>query len=133
MASDFNSCTFTGRLGGDPEARFMPDGKQVANFSIACGETWRDKSGEKKERTEWIKVVAWGKLGEIAAEYLSKGSKVLISGKLQTRSWDDKDGSKRYTTEIVASQLVMLGGGEKKNGGASQGEPPPPGDDDIPW
>lgn len=131
--SDYNACTFTGRLGGDVEIRYTTGGQAVANFSMACGETWKDKDGNKKERTEWIKVVLWGKLGEVAAEYLSKGSKVLISGKLQTRSWDDKEGNKKYTTEIVANNMVMLGGGEKKGGSAAHDEPPAHDDDDLPF
>ncbi len=111
MANDLNQCNFIGRLGRDPEVRYTPDGAAVANFSIAVGESWKDKaSGEKQEKTEWVKCVAWRKLGEIIGEYLSKGSQVFISGKLQTRSWE-KDGVTKYTSEIIVNQMQMLGSG----------------------
>lgn len=127
MANDLNQCTFTGRLGKDPELRYTASGSPVANFSIAVGETWKDKeSGEKKDKTEWVNIVAWGRLAETAGEYLKKGARVLIGGKLQTRKWQDKDGNDRYTTEIVADQMQMLGGrssgegSEKPSGGSSE-------------
>ncbi len=105
-----NKAIIVGRLGKDPEMRYMPDGTAVANFSIATSEDWKDKAtGEKKERTEWHRIVAFRKLGEMCGEYLSKGKQVYIEGRIQTRSWDDKDGNKRYTTEIVASDMQMLG------------------------
>ena len=104
-----NKAIIVGRLGRDPELRYTPDGTAVANFSVATSEEWKDKnSGEKKERTEWHRIVAWRRLGEICGEYLSKGRQVYIEGKLQTRSWE-QDGVTRYTTEIVASQMQMLG------------------------
>jgi single-strand DNA-binding protein len=104
-----NKAMLIGRLGRDPEVRYTPDGLAVANFSIATSEEWNDKStGEKKERTEWHRIVVFGKLGEICGEYLSKGKQVYIEGRLQTRSWE-KDGIKRYTTEIVATDMQMLG------------------------
>ncbi len=110
MANDLNRCEFIGRLGKDPEVRYSPDGKAIANFSIACGSSWKDRNtGEKKESTEWIRLVAFGKLGEIVAEFLRKGSQVYVSGRMQTREWE-KDGVKRYSTEIVADQMQMLGG-----------------------
>lgn len=137
MSNDFNSCTFTGRLSKDPDVRYLPDGKVVTNFSIACGESWKDKNtGEKKERVEWIRVVCFNKLAEIAGEFLLKGSQVLISGKLTTRSWDDKDGNKRYSTEIIADKMQMLGGKKKEDAGdqaASPGEHAPNEVDDIPF
>jgi single-strand DNA-binding protein len=106
MAS-LNQCNFIGNLGKDPEMRTMTNGKAVTNFSIAVTEKWTS-NGEKKERTEWVKVTAYDKLAEICAKYLAKGKPVFISGKMQTRSWEDKDGNTRYTTEIVANNMVML-------------------------
>lgn len=108
MAS-LNQCNFIGNLGRDPEMRYMPDGSAIANFSIACTENWKDKSGAKQERTEWVRVSVFGKLAEICGEYLKKGSSVFISGRMQTREWADKEGVKRYTTEIVADTMKMLG------------------------
>ena len=108
-----NQCMFIGRLSVDPEVRAIPDGTAVANFTLACNEKFKTKNGENKEKTEWIKVVAWGKLAEICGEYLRKGSLVYIEGKLQTRSWEDRDGNKKYTTEIVAREMKMLGGKER--------------------
>lgn len=105
-----NKVILIGRLGQDPEVRYTPDGTAVANFSIATSDEWKDKnSGEKRERTEWHRIVAWRKLGEICGEYLSKGRQVYIEGRIQTRSWEDKDGNKRYTTEIIASDVQFLG------------------------
>lgn len=102
MANDLNQCSFIGRLAKDPEARFLPNGGQVTSFSIACGSTWTDKnSGQKQEKTEWIPIVIFGKLAEIAAQYLTKGSKVFIQGSFKTRKWQDQSGADRYTTEIV--------------------------------
>lgn len=104
-----NKVILIGRLGSDPEVRYTPDGTAVANFSIATSDEWTDKAtNEKRERTEWHRIVAWRKLGEICGEYLSKGKQVYIEGKLQTRSWE-KDGVTRYTTEIVASDVQFLG------------------------
>ncbi|MDO9109696.1 MAG: single-stranded DNA-binding protein, partial [Desulfatirhabdiaceae bacterium] len=104
--SGINKAIIVGRLGKDPEMRYMPDGTAVASFSVATSEDWKDKAtGEKKERTEWHRIVAFRKLGEICGEYLSKGKLVYIEGRIQTRAWDDKDGNKRYTTEIVASDM----------------------------
>ena len=105
-----NKCIFIGNLGRDPETRYMPDGKVITNFSIGVSETWKDKQGAKQEKTEWVRVTAFDKLGEICGEYLKKGSQVYIEGKMQTRKWQDKDGSDKYTTEIIASQMQMLGG-----------------------
>ena len=105
-----NKVILIGRLGQDPEVKFTQSGTAVVNFSIATSETWKDKdSGEKNEKTEWHKVVAWRRLAEICGEYLHKGSQVYIEGKLQTRSWEDQDGNKRWTTEVVANQMTMLG------------------------
>jgi single-strand DNA-binding protein len=139
-----NKAIIVGRLGRDPELRYTPDGTAIANFSVATSEEWTDKtSGEKKERTEWHRIVAYRRLGEICGEYLSKGRQVYIEGRIQTRDWEDKDGVKRYTTEIIASQMQMLGSKDDKGGSrpASSGASPefggPPDatnqDDDIPF
>ncbi|MDH5692356.1 MAG: single-stranded DNA-binding protein [Gammaproteobacteria bacterium] len=122
MARGINKVILVGNLGSDPEVRYMPNGGAVANLSIATSETWKDKqSGESKEKTEWHRVVLFNRLGEIAGEYLRKGSKVYIEGKLQTRKWQDKDGQDRYTTEIVGSEMQMLDG---RGSGDSMGSAP---------
>ena len=158
MARGVNKVIIVGNLGGDPETRYMPSGSAVTNMTIATNESWKDKqTGEQKERTEWHKVVMFDRLAEIAAEYLRKGSQVYIEGKLQTRKWQGKDGQDRYTTEIRASEMQMLGGRGGAGGGGSFGgggqqsggqqgggqqggggnAPPQPGpddfDDDIPF
>lgn len=121
MARGINKVILVGNLGADPESRTTPGGTTVTNIRIATSESWRDKqSGEMKENTEWHAVVLWNKLGEIAAEYLKKGSQVYIEGRLQTRKWQDKQGNDRYTTEIVASDMQMLGGRGGGGGGAAQ-------------
>ena len=111
MARGVNKVILVGNLGADPETRAMPSGMTVANLRIATSESWRDKqSGEQQERTEWHRVALFGRLGEIAAEYLKKGSQVYIEGSLRTRKWQDKQGNERYSTEIVANDMQMLGG-----------------------
>ena len=150
MAS-VNKVIVVGNLGKDPETRFLPDGKAVCNFSVATTDTWKDKaSGEKKEATEWHRISAFGRLAEICGEYLKKGSQVYIEGKLKTRKWQDKEGQDRYTTEIIADAMQMLGsrsgmgGGEPREtrepaaGGESRPARKPAGqfqdmDDDIPF
>lgn len=113
MAS-LNKVQIIGNLGRDPETRYMPNGDCVCNIAVATTETWKDKNtGEKKEQTEWHRVVMYRKLGEIAGQYLKKGSSVYLEGKLQTRKWTDKDGVERYTTEIIADSMQMLGSGPK--------------------
>ena len=107
-----NKVMLIGNLGSDPELRFTPSGIQVANFSLATTESWTDKSGERQERAEWHRIVLWRRLAEIAGQYLKKGSKIYIEGKLQTRSWEDQNGQKRYTTEVVANSMEMLDGGQ---------------------
>lgn len=105
-----NKVILVGRLGKDPEVRYTPSGAAVANFTIATSREWKDKnSGEKQESTEWHRIVAWQRLGEICGEYLRKGSQVYIEGRLQTRSWEDQDGNKRWTTEVIAQTMQMLG------------------------
>ena len=160
MARGINKVIIVGNLGGDPETRYMPSGSAVTNFTVATNESWKDKqTGEQKDRTEWHKVAMFGRLAEIAAEYLRKGSQVYIEGKLRTRKWQGKDGQDRYTTEIIADEMQMLGGrggaggggsfggggggqqGGGQQGGGQQGggesAPPQPGpddfDDDIPF
>jgi single-strand DNA-binding protein len=108
MAS-LNKVMVIGNLGRDPEVRYMPDGQAITNVSVATTETWKDKGGEKQEHTEWHRVAFFGKLAEIAGEYLKKGSQVYVEGKIRTRKWQDKEGQDRYTTEIVAERMQMLG------------------------
>lgn len=110
MARGVNKVILVGNLGRDPEVRYSPNGSAVANVTLATSESWKDKnSGEKQEKTEWHRVVFFGRLAEIAGEYLKKGSQVYVEGRLQTRKWQDKDGHDRYTTEIVANEMQMLG------------------------
>ncbi len=107
--SSLNKVMLIGRLGRDPEVRYTPDGAPVANFSLATSEMWTDKSGTRQEKTEWHNIVAWNKLADLSKRYLAKGRQVYVEGRLRTREWDDKDGNKRRTTEIIASQMVLLG------------------------
>ena len=108
MANDLNQCTFIGRLGKDPETRYLASGDAVTNFSIAVGESWKDKQGQKQERTEWVNVSCFGKIAEICGEYLRKGSKVMVSGKMKTDKWQDQSGNDRYTTKIMLRDMNML-------------------------
>ena len=156
MARGVNKVILIGNLGSDPEVRYTPDGVPVANFSLATSESWNDRNtGERQERTEWHRLVLWRKLAEIASQYLKKGSRIYVEGKLQTRSWDDQSGQKRYTTEVVVNDMQMLdsrgegGGGGSRDAGysdrsaggqnvgpaAQPDAPPPPGgdDDDLPF
>ncbi len=145
MARGINKVIVVGNLGQDPDTRYMPSGSAVTNITVATNESWKDKqTGEQKDRTEWHKVAMFGRLAEIAAEYLRKGSQVYIEGKLRTRKWQDKQGNDRYTTEIVADEMQMLGGRGGAGGGAPMSDdrpppsPPPQGssddfDDDIPF
>lgn len=159
MAGGVNKVILIGNLGSNPEVRFTPGGQAVANFRIATNESWTDKQGQKQERTEWHRIVVWGKLAELCGEYLTKGRQCFIEGKLQTREWTDKEGKKNYTTEVVAQNVQFLGGkgegagagaGPRRaaSGGADDYGPPPPdmdngggggggapqgGDDDIPF
>ncbi len=121
MSRSLNKCTFIGNLGKDPEVKYLPSGDAVASFSLACGESWTDKStGEKKEKTEWIRCVAFKKVAEIIGEYLKKGSQVYIEGRMRTREWE-KDGVKHYSTEINVESVLMLGGGKEPGGDGGQG------------
>ena len=121
MAGGVNKVILVGNLGADPEVRFTPRGQAVANFRIATSENWTDKAGQKQERTEWHRIVVWGKLGELCGEYLAKGRQCFVEGRLQTREWTDKEGKKNYTTEVVASNVVFLGG--RGEAGAGNGRP----------
>jgi single-strand DNA-binding protein len=145
-----NKVMLVGNLGADPEVRFTPGGQAVANFRIATSESWTDKNGQKQERTEWHRIVVWGKLGELCGEYLAKGRQCFVEGRLQTREWTDKENKKNYTTEVVANNVVFLGsrdgasnGARRSGGKAEDFGPPPPMDegashaggaeDDIPF
>ena len=122
MARGINKVIVVGNLGGDPETRYMPSGAAVTNLTVATNESWKDKqTGEQKDRTEWHKVAMFGRLAEIAAEYLRKGSQVYIEGKLRTRKWQDQQGNDRWTTEIIADEMQMLGGRGGASGGGSGG------------
>jgi len=116
MAS-VNKVIIIGNLGRDPETRYMPEGGAITNISVATTEKWKDKNGEMQEKTEWHRVAFFGKLAEIAGEYLKKGSQVYVEGRLQTRKWQDKDGQDKYMTEIVANQMQMLGSRQGMGGG----------------
>jgi len=137
MAS-INKAILIGNLGSDPELRYTSNGTAVASFNIATTERFKDKSGEQQERTEWHSIVCWGRMGELANEYLRKGRSVYIEGRIQTRNYEDKDGIKRYKTEIVAQQMQFLGGrGQEEQRTGSSGdtssvpsEPEIPADDD---
>ena len=118
MANDLNLCMFIGRLGQDPEIRYLADGKAAANLSLAVGQSWKDQNGQKQEKTEWVRVSAFGRLAEIMGEYLRKGSQIHISGRMQARKWQDNNGQDRYTTEIIANNMQML---DSRVGGQQQG------------
>jgi single-strand DNA-binding protein len=140
-----NKVILVGNLGRDAELRYTPGGAAVATLNMATTEVWNDKSGQKQEKTEWHRVVLWGKQAESLQEYLTKGKQIYVEGRLQTRQWDDKDGNKRYTTEIKADRITLLGGGGRSGGGMDRSssqagpgggdEPPmdPITDDDIPF
>ncbi|CAM3901278.1 single-stranded DNA-binding protein [Rheinheimera salexigens] len=122
MSRGINKVILIGNLGQDPEVRYMPQGGAVANFTIATSESWTDKAtNEKKEQTEWHRIVIYNRLAEIAGQYLKKGSKVYIEGKLKNRKWTDKEGVERYTTEIVVNELQMLDGAPQQNQSQQQG------------
>ncbi|MGA0163243.1 MAG: single-stranded DNA-binding protein [Bdellovibrionota bacterium] len=139
--SGINKVILVGRLGADPEIRYTQSGAGVANFNLATSETWLDRDGQRQEKTEWHRVVVWGKMAETCSQYLGKGRQVYVEGRLQTRSWDDKDGNKRYTTEVVANTVQFLDkAGDRP--GASSGldanaipspQDAPPVDEDIPF
>lgn len=129
-----NKSIILGTLGQDPEVKYTTSGEAVCNMSVATTERWTDKSGNRQEKTEWHRVVAWGKLGELCGEYLSKGRQVYLEGKLQTRQWEDKQGQNRYTTEINASTVQFIGTrGESANSKPVQSDEPAFTEEDIPF
>jgi single-strand DNA-binding protein len=134
-----NKAIIVGNLGRDPEVRFTPSGKAVARFSVATSDRWTDPQGQRQERTEWHNIVVWGKQAETCGQYLSKGRQVYVEGRITNRSYDDKDGNKKYITEIIARDVRFLGGGGRDaDSGFSappgeEGPPSSPGDDDIPF
>lgn len=144
-----NKVLLIGNLGRDPEVRFTPGGKAVARFSIATSEMWNDQEGQRQERTEWHNIVVWGKQAESCGQYLSKGRQVFIEGQIRSRQYDDKDGNKKYITEVIAQRVQFLGGGSGGGGGGGRGgsggggggggfgggdgPPPMPDDDDVPF
>lgn len=141
MAGNVNKVIVLGNLGAKPELKYLPSGQAVCEMRIATSETYTDKNDQKQERTEWHRVVVWGKTAENCAKYLDKGRQVYVEGRLQTRSWDNKEGVKQYMTETVANQVVFLSGGgqreERPTGGggapAAAGDPAFGGEDDIPF
>lgn len=148
MARGINKVILIGNLGADPEMKYTASGTALCNFRLATSETFKDRDGNQQERTEWHRITAWGKLGEICGQYLSKGRQVYIEGSIRTRSWDDQEGNKRYMTEINARDVQFLGGGGQGGGAGGQGGGgygggpdqgggsfggPPPTDDDIPF
>lgn len=139
-SNSVNKVILVGRLGQDPEVKYTQGGAAVATLSVATDEIWKDQNGERQRRTEWHRVVAWSKLAEICGQYLSKGRLVYFEGRLQTRSWQDREGNKRYTTEVRADNMVMLGGRSEEGQAAPAAQPaaaasPDSGtnDDDIPF
>lgn len=132
MAS-LNKVLLIGYLGGDPDQRFTSGGTAVCNFSMATSRKWTDASGKTQEDTQWHKIVVWGKSAENCKKYLSKGSLVLIEGRLQTRQWEDKEGNKRYTTEVVSELVTFLNSKGDNSGGKHQEDVPPPNNSDVPF
>lgn len=145
VSNDYNKCIFTDRLGADPDSRNLPNGDPVASFTVASGKQWKDGNGEKRELTEWVRCVTFGKLAGICTQYLHKGSHVLVEGEMRTRKYTDKNGVERWSTEIVLNQMKMLGAKPEGAAPAAQpaaaaktattgaGSPGPEFDDDIPF
>jgi single-strand DNA-binding protein len=135
MAGGVNKVILVGYLGADPDMRYTPSGQGVCEMRLATSESWNDKNGQRQERTEWHRIVVWGKRAEVCSKYLAKGRQVYVEGRIQTRSYDDKEGNKRYITEIIANDVQFLGGGGREGGGAGRGRaedgPPPPSDGDF--
>ena len=129
MAGGVNKVILVGNLGADPDMRYTPGGAAVCELRLATNESWTDRSGQRQERTEWHRIVVWGKRAEVVSKYLSKGRQIYVEGRIRTRSWDDKEGNKRYTTEIIANDVQFLGGGGK--GGEQQEDGPPPPEPDY--
>jgi single-strand DNA-binding protein len=137
MAGGVNKVILVGHLGADPDMRYTPSGQGVCELRLATSESWNDKNGQRQERTEWHRIVVWGKRAEICSKYLAKGRQVFVEGRIQTRTYDDKDGNKRYITEIIANDVQFLGGGRDgatggRGGKADEGPPlPGPSDGDF--
>ncbi|HEY0193285.1 MAG TPA: single-stranded DNA-binding protein [Kofleriaceae bacterium] len=142
MAGGVNKVILVGHLGADPDMRYTPSGQGVCELRLATSESWNDKNGQRQERTEWHRIVVWGKRAEVCSKYLAKGRQVFVEGRIQTRSYDDKDGNKRYITEIIAADVQFLGsgrdgggGGGGAGGGGGKGGrddgPPPPADSEF--
>src|SRR6478735_2052973 len=136
MAGGVNKVILVGNLGADPDMRYTPSGQGVCELRVATSESWNDKNGQRQERTEWHRIVVWGKRAEVCSKYLSKGRQIYVEGRIQTRSWDDKDGNKKYMTEIIAQEVVFIGGGKGEGGGGGGGrggrdDGPPPSDADF--
>ncbi|HEY4058202.1 MAG TPA: single-stranded DNA-binding protein [Kofleriaceae bacterium] len=133
MAGGVNKVILVGYLGADPDMRYTPSGQGVCELRLATSESWNDKNGQRQERTEWHRVVVWGKRAEVCSKYLAKGRQVFVEGRIQTRSYDDKEGIKRYMTEIIAADVQFLGGGKGEGGGKSEKQDgaPPPSDADF--
>jgi len=128
MAAGVNKVILVGHLGADPDMRYTPSGQGVCELRVATSESWNDKNGQRQERTEWHRIVVWGKRAEVCSKYLAKGRQVYVEGRIQTRTYDDKDGNKRYITEVIANDVQFLGGGGGR-GEAGRGRddgPPPP-------
>ncbi len=128
MSRGVNKVILIGNLGKDPELRYTPNGAAVATFSIATNESWTDKEGVKHDETEWHNIVVWNRLAEICGQYLTKGKKIYVEGKLRTRSWEDQNKNKRYTTEVIVREMQMLDSGSGERGEGSSYGPPPPQD-----
>ncbi len=135
MPGGVNKVILVGNLGADPDMRYTPSGQGVCELRVATSESWNDKNGQRQERTEWHRIVVWGKRAEVCSKYLSKGRQVYVEGRIQTRTYDDKDGNKRYITEIIAADVQFLGGGGREGGEARKGgnssDAPPPSDADF--
>jgi single-strand DNA-binding protein len=144
MAGGVNKVILVGHLGADPDMRYTPSGQGVCELRLATSESWNDKNGQRQERTEWHRIVVWGKRAEVCSKYLAKGRQVFVEGRIQTRTYDDKDGNKRYITEIIANDVQFLSGGREGGGsggsgggaggggrGRSDDGPPPPPDGDL--
>ncbi len=140
MAGGVNKVILVGNLGADPDMRFTPSGQGVCELRVATSESWNDKNGQRQERVEWHRIVVWGKRAEVCSKYLAKGRQVYVEGRIQTRTYDDKDGNKRYITEVIANDVQFLGGGKGETAGAvgsggggraRDDGPPPPSDVDF--
>jgi single-strand DNA-binding protein len=131
MPGGVNKVILVGHLGADPDMRYTPSGQGVCEMRIATSESWNDKNGQRQERTEWHRIVVWGKRAEVCSKYLAKGRQVYVEGRIQTRTYDDKEGNKRYITEVVAQDVQFLGGGQGGGRDNRSSDPPPPSEGDF--